>query len=111
MNSINIIGRCSSNILKNYTESQKAVFKFSIGCDNAAKNEDGEKTTSFFDCEAWEKVGERIYDNVKKGDKIALSGHLVQSKFQKQDGTISSKIVIVVSACEFLFPKRIEEEK
>lgn len=105
MNNVDIIGRICSNILKNYTEkNNKCVVKFSIAVAGSTQ-----ENTSFFDCEVWEKTAERVYEAVRKGDKIAISGHLQQQVFQKPDGTKSSRVVIVVSSVEYLSPKHEEK--
>ena len=106
MNSVNIIGRVATDPLKNYIKQfDKYVIKFALAFDNRTRKTDGVKDTFFIECEAWDKVGERIYDNCNKGDKIALSGHLEQAKFVRKDGSKGSIIKLVASGIEFLFEK------
>ena len=107
MNSVNIIGRVASDVLKlPVAKFNKNVIKFVLAWDNKTRKTDGVKDTYFIDVEAWDVVGDRIYDTCKKGDRVAISGHLEQAKFTRKDGTKGSVIKIVVSGVEFLFDKR-----
>ena len=112
MNSVNIIGRVASDILKfPVAKFNKNVIKFVLAWDNRTRKTDGVKDTFFIDVEAWDMVADRIYETCKKGDRIAISGHLEQAKFTRRDGTKGSIIKIVISGVEFLFAKRETEEK
>ena len=110
MNNVNIIGRVASDILKfPIAQFNKNVVKFAIAVDNRTRKTDGRKDTFFFDCEAWDIVGDKIYEVCKKGDKLGISGHLEQAKFTRKDGSNGSMVKIVVSGVEFLFEKRTSE--
>lgn len=106
MNSVNIIGRCASDVEKFWVESCKSwVVKFALAFDNRTRKTDGRKDTFYIECEAWKEVAERIYDNIKKGDKMGISGHLEQRKYVRKNGENASTIILVVSTIEFLSPK------
>ena len=112
MNHIDIIGRVASDILKfPVAKFNKNVIKFVLAWDNRTRKTDGVKDTFFIDVEAWDMVADRIYETCKKGDRIAISGHLEQAKFTRKDGSKGSIIKIVISGVEFLFAKREQEEK
>ena len=111
MNSVNIIGRIAKDPLKFPIDKfNKNVVKFALAFDNRTRKTDGVKDTFFIDVEAWDVVADRIYERCHKGDKVAISGHLEQSKFIRKDGTSGSVIKLVVSGVEFLSPKRTEEK-
>ncbi|MBO7734192.1 MAG: single-stranded DNA-binding protein [Methanobrevibacter sp.] len=111
MNNVNMIGRVASDVLKfPIAQFNKNVVKFAIAVDNRTRKTDGIKDTFFFDCEAWDIVADKIYEACKKGDRLGISGHLEQVKFTRKDGTAGSKVKIVVSGVEFLFPKREESQ-
>lgn len=112
MNQVNIIGRIASDPLKVFIQAfNKYVVKFALAFDNRTRKTDGRKDTFFIECEAWDKVAERLYEACKKGDKVGISGHLEQAKFQRKDGSQGSVIKIVVSGIEFLFEKRISDDE
>ena len=107
MNNVNIIGRVASEPLKFHIEQfNKDVIKFALAFDNRTRKTDGVKDTFFIECEAWDDVGHRIYDNCKRGDRLGIAGHLEQAKFTRKDGSKGSMIKLIVSVVDFLFEKR-----
>ena len=111
MNSVNIIGRIASDTLKFHIDQfNKDVVRFALAFDNRTRKTDGRKDTYFIECEAWDVVGQRIYENCEKGAKVGISGHLEQAKYTKKNGEKASMIKIVVSGVEFLTEKKKPEE-
>ena len=88
MNNVNIIGRLTNDVEVRKTSTNKSVSSFSIAVDNLAKK-DGEKTTSFFNCNAWNSVAETLSKYTRKGDRIAISGSLIQRNYEKNGEKIS----------------------
>lgn len=110
MNNVNIIGRIASDPLKFHIDQfDKNMVKFALAFDNRTRKTDGVKDTFFIECESWDKVADRIYETCQKGDKVGITGHLEQAKFQRKDGSKASMIKLVVSGIEFLFNKRVEK--
>lgn len=111
MNSVNIIGRIASDTLKFHIDQfNKDVVRFALAFDNRTRKTDGRKDTYFIECEAWDVVGQRIYENAPKGSKVGISGHLEQAKYKAKDGSSKSLIKIVVSGVEFLSEKKLPKE-
>lgn len=110
MNNVNLIGRLSREVENRRTSTHREVAKFTIAVDGYGKDENGKKTTYFFECESWDDLGKRLWENLRKGDRIALSGYLVQYKFERRDGTAGSAVKIVATSVDFLSPKH-EENK
>ena len=88
MNNVNIIGRLTKDVEVRKTSTNKSVSSFSIAVDNLA-TKDGEKTTSFFNCNAWNNVAETLSKYTRKGDRIAISGSLIQRNYEKNGEKIS----------------------
>ena len=88
MNNVNIIGRLTKDVEVRKTSTNKSVSSFSIAVDNLA-TKDGEKTTSFFNCNAWNNVAETLSKYTRKGDRIAISGSLIQRTYEKNGEKIS----------------------
>ena len=88
MNNVNIIGRLTKDVEVRKTSTNKSVSSFSIAVDNLA-TKDGEKTTSFFNCNAWNNVAETLSKYTRKGDRIAISGSLIQRNYEKNSEKIS----------------------
>lgn len=111
MNSVNIIGRVASDPLKFHIDMfNKDVIRFALAFDNRTRKTDGVKDTFFIECEAWDVVGQRIYENCERGSRIGLTGHLEQAKYTKKDGSKASFIKIVASGVEFLSEKKKPQE-
>lgn len=111
MNNVNIIGRIASDILKFHIDQfNKDVIRFALAFDNRTRKTDGRKDTFFIECEAWDVVAQRMYENCDKGSKVGITGHLEQAKYKAKDGSTKSFIKIVVSGIEFLSEKKIPEE-
>ena len=109
MNQCQLIGRIASDIQYQPCNKDRSVRKFAVAFREKTKV-DGEDDTYYIDCEAWDKVGERIDKFCKKGDKIAVAGRLVQHKYQRADGSKTARIIVVISSIEFLEPRKVKEE-
>lgn len=81
MNSINIIGRLTSDPELKYTSKEKkAVVNFSIAY-NASEDH-----TDFFNVVAYDKTAEAICKYVKKGNQIGVSGRLTTRTYEVESG-------------------------
>lgn len=109
MNSVQLIGRIASDIQYIPCNKERSLRKFAIAFRERSKA-NGEDDTYFIECEAWDSVGERIDKYCNKGDRIAIAGRLIQSKFTRQDGSKSSQIKVVIHSIEFLDPAKAKEE-
>ena len=99
MNSVNVTGRLTRDPeLSMVGSNQTALCKFSVAVG------DGKDKTYFFDVQCWGKVAENCNQFVHKGNKIAISGKLEQSRWEK-DGQNHSRIVINASMVYFLESK------
>ena len=105
MNNVNIIGRLTNDVEVRKTSTNKSVSSFSIAVDNLAKK-DGEKTTSFFNCNAWNSVAETLSKYTRKGDRIAISGSLIQRNYDNKNGEKISVVEINVNSITLIENKK-----
>ena len=105
MNNVNIIGRLTNNVEVRKTSTNKSVSSFSIAVDNLA-TKDGEKTTSFFNCNAWNNVAETLSKYTRKGDRIAISGSLIQRNYETKNGAKNSVVEINVNSITLIENKK-----
>ena len=105
MNNVNIIGRLTNDIEVRKTSTNKSVSSFSIAVDNLA-TKDGEKTTSFFNCNAWNNVAETLSKYTRKGDRIAISGSLIQRNYETKNGAKNSVVEINVNSITLIENKK-----
>ncbi len=106
MNTIHIIGNLVADPqLKSVGESQ--VCEFGIAYNEVyydhAKNK--VEKVHFFNCNAWQKLGENIAKFFTKGQKIAVVGSLTQERWEK-DGQKNSAVRIRVSGFDFCGDKK-----
>lgn len=101
MNSVNVIGRLTKpNEPKPYSNQNGngTVLKNTIAIRGKKKDE-----SYFIDFTAWSKAAEYLAQYSGKGDKIAISGELVQESWQdNQSGQKRSKISINAINVEIL---------
>lgn len=105
MNNVNIIGRLTKDVEVRKTSTNKSVSSFSIAVDNLA-TKDGEKTTSFFNCNAWNSVAETLSKYTRKGDRIAISGSLIQRNYENKNGEKISVVEINVNSITLIENKK-----
>ena len=87
---ITITGRLTRNPETTETKTS-AVAKFSLAV-NGFKKED----VSFFECEAWGKVGTIVQEHCKKGKQIAVTGTIRIDRWEDKEGNKRSKPVVNV---------------
>ena len=105
MNNVNIIGRLTKDVEVRKTSTNKSVSSFSIAVDNLA-TKDGEKTTSFFNCNAWNNVAETLSKYTRKGDRIAISGSLIQRNYENKNSEKISVVEINVNSITLIENKK-----
>ena len=105
MNNVNIIGRLTKDVEVRKTSTNKSVSSFSIAVDNLV-TKDGEKTTSFFNCNAWNNVAETLSKYTRKGDRIAISGSLIQRNYDNKNGEKISVVEINVNSITLIENKK-----
>ena len=97
INNLTIVGRLTADPVLSYTQSQKAICKFSIA------NGRGKDEVNFFDVITWEKVATACSQYCKKGSQVVVSGKLQQNRFQdKTTGANRSKVEIVGINVQFI---------
>ena len=93
------IGRLTRDPEVRYTQSGKAVCRFTLAIDRR-KSGDGNPQADFISCVAWEKTAEIISQYTGKGRKIAVEGR-IQTRSYEQDGRKVYVTEVVVNSMEF----------
>jgi single-strand DNA-binding protein len=100
MNSVQIIGNISNDILLEATPTGKFVAKFNVAINNPFNRE----KTVFMPIEIWGKPAENTSQYCKKGSKVGIVGYFDVDKWE-QNGQNRYKTKIVANSIEFLTPK------
>jgi single-strand DNA-binding protein len=78
------------------------VCDFTVASDRFYKqNEEMEKEVSYFDVEAWARLGQACAENLKKGRGVRVVGRLKQDRWSDPEGKPRSKVKIVAEHVEF----------
>lgn len=84
MNKVLLIGRLTKDPELRYTQSGKAVAKFTLAVDNGYGEK---KSTEFIDIVVWEKRAETCAKHIGKGSRVAIEGRLTIRSYESNDGS------------------------
>lgn len=102
MNSIQLIGRLTSDVELKQTPGGLSVCSFTVAVDRPKVKD----TTDFIPCVAWRNTAEFVSKYFNKGSKIALTGVLTSRKYQDQSGANRTAFEVVVDNVEFVESKQ-----
>ncbi len=57
-----------------------------------------DKETLWFNLTCWRELAEQVAESFKKGDRLVVQGKLLQQTYERNDGTIGTKLVIDATA-------------
>lgn len=80
MNKVHLIGNITRDLEVRYTQTGKAVARFSIAVDDGYGEN---KRTDFPTIIVWGKTAETIGNNLHKGSKVAVNGKITTSSYEK----------------------------
>jgi single-strand DNA-binding protein len=102
LNRIILIGRLTADPALRYTQSGKAVCRFTLAVDRRPRGGQTERETDFIDCAAWEKLGELCANHLGKGRMAAVEGRLQIRNYEAQDGSKRRAAEVVAENVQFL---------
>ena len=112
MNKVVLIGRLVRDPEMRYTQSGKAFATFTLAVDRRfSKQNNNQPTADFIPCMAWDKLAEIIGNNLAKGRRVGVEGHLQTRTYEAQDGSKRSAFDVVVNELEFLEPKKGQQSQ
>lgn len=91
------IGRLTREPEVRYTQSGKAVCRFTLAIDDGWGEK---KKTYFIPVTCWEKLAEACGNNLVKGQKVAVMGTLTQRTYE-QNGDKKSVIEVIAREVDF----------
>jgi len=107
MNKVVLIGRLVRDPEMRYTQSGKAFATFTLAVDRRfSKQNNNQPTADFIPCMAWDKLAEIIGNNLAKGRRVGVEGHLQTRTYDAKDGSKRSAFEVVVNELEFLDAKQ-----
>ena len=103
MNKVILTGRLVRPPEIRTTQSGKIVAGFTLAVERPRSRN---KETDFIGIVAWEKLGEICGNNLDKGRKCMVEGHLQIRSYEAKDGTKRWVAEVVAETVEFLDGKR-----
>ncbi len=101
LNRIVLIGRLTADPGLRYTQTGKAVARFTLAVERP-KKADGTHETDFLDVVAWDKLAEICANNLGKGRLVAVEGRLQIRSYEAHDGTKRKAAEVVAETVQFL---------
>ena len=84
INKVELLGRVGTDPEMRYTPNGVAVTNLRLATDR--RRQDGETTADWHNIVVWGKSAEAVNQYVAKGQRIYVSGRLVQNAWENEDG-------------------------
>lgn len=97
-NRVILVGNLTRDPEIRYTQSQKAVAKFTLAVNNPRNKEE----TTFVDIVAWDRLGETCNTYLKKGANTLVEGRLVIRTYDDKDGNKRKATEVVIDSMQML---------
>ena len=104
MNNVSLMGRLTRDVDLRMTNSNLAVGRFNVAVDRKLSKEkrmeaesNNQPTADFISCIAFGKTAENIATYFRKGQRIAVSGHIQTGSYEKDGQRIYTTDVVVDS--------------
>lgn len=104
MNQLTIIGNLVKDPESRVTQSGINVTTFTVAV-NRRRREGQDQEADFFRVSAWRQLGETCQKYLAKGRKVAVTGAVSVSTYQK-DGKAYASMEVTADQVEFLSPKQ-----
>ena len=113
INQVSITGNLTREPEIRSTQSGTAVLSFGIAVNDRRKNQQTgqwEEVPNFFECVTFGNRATALWDILTKGMKVAISGKLHYSSWEK-DGQKHSKVDIIANEVELMQNRRPQQEQ
>ena len=97
-NRVILVGNLTRDPEIRYTQSGKAVTKFTLAINNPRNKEE----TTFVDIVAWDRLGETCNTYLKKGSNALVEGRLVIRSYDDKDGNKRKATEVVIDNMQML---------
>ena len=97
-NRVILVGNLTRDPEIRYTQSGKAVTKFTLAINNPRNKEE----TTYVDIVAWDRLGETCNTYLKKGSSSLVAGRLVIRSYDDKDGNKRKATEVVIDNMQML---------
>lgn len=85
-----------------YTNSGKCVTSFTLAVSRRYNKNSEQQQADFISCIAWEKLGEIVGNNLRKGSQVLVDGRLQVRSYDGNDGNKKYVTEVVAQDVEFI---------
>lgn len=112
INHVVVVGNLTRDVELRSTQSGTAVLSFGIAVNDSRKNASGqwEDVPNFFECSTFGNRATALSDILTKGMKVAITGKLHYSSWEK-DGQKHSKVDIIAREIELMQNRKPQQEQ
>jgi single-strand DNA-binding protein len=100
-----LVGRLTKDPELRYTQSNKAVAKFTLAVNDKYNKEH----TDFIQCVVWDKQAENLVKYVHKGSLVGVEGRIQTGSYDNDQGVRIYTTEVVCDSVQFLEPKKQEQ--
>ncbi len=100
INSVVLVGRLTRDVELKKTKSNLSVATFTLACDRRFGRNQGDgsnQQADFISCVAWRQSADFLAQYGKKGNIVAVEGHISTRSYDGQDG---KKVYVTEVTCE-----------
>ena len=108
LNKIMLIGNLGRDPEMSYTQSGKAVTKFSLAVSRRSRDRetgDRREETQWFNIVAWDQLAETCNTYLHKGSKVYIEGRMTSRKYTNKDNLEVTAWEVTATEMEMLDPK------
>lgn len=108
LNRIMLIGNLGRDPEMSYTQSGKAVTKFSLAVSRRTRDRetgDRREETQWFNIVAWDQLAETCNTYLHKGSKVYIDGRMTSRKYTNKDNIEVTAWEVTAENMEMLDPK------
>ncbi|MGZ6389047.1 MAG: single-stranded DNA-binding protein [Ktedonobacterales bacterium] len=108
LNKIMLIGNLGRDPEMRYTQSGKAVTKFTLAVNRRTRDRetgDRREETQWFNIVAWDQLAETCNTYLHKGSKVYIEGRMTSRKYTNKDNLEVTAWEVVATEMEMLDPK------
>lgn len=114
LNQVTLVGRLTKDIELKYTNSGKAVTRFTLAVNRNYKNKQGEYDADFIVCQAWSKTAEFLSNHGSKGGRLGVVGRIQTRNYEDQNGNrvyVTEVVTDQVDMIDWADDKKTNENK
>lgn len=101
MNSVNLMGRTTTDIELKNTANGTSVATFTLAVDRKYTPKGQERQTDFINCVAWRNTAEFVSKWFRKGDMMAVTGEIQTRSYEDKNGNKRTATEVVVDQAFF----------